>query len=118
MVSKATKPMAKVHGISEVDSQARSEERNYFEDKLIVREDTPDTSSSSMTSVDLLDVNIHHFSSLQKLLQTTVWILRYANKFLKKEIDNGPITTTEIKKAKKLWDLFVQQESFSDTTRR
>jgi len=38
-------------------------------------------------------------------------------KFLKKQIDNGPITATEIKKAKELWDLFVRQKSFSDTIR-
>jgi len=34
---------------------------------------------------------------------------------LKKQIDNVSITATEIKKAKELWDLFVEQKSISDT---
>jgi len=84
---------------------------------LIVGEETPDTSSHNNKTVDLSDVNIDRFSSLQKLLRTTAWILRYANKLLKKQIDNGPITATEIKKAKELWDLFVQQKFFSGTIR-
>ena len=88
-----------------------------FEAKLIVGEGTRDTSSSSATTADFSDINIDRFSSLQKLLRTTAWILRYANKFLKKQINNGPLTATEIKKAKELWDLFIQQKSFSDTIR-
>ena len=80
-------------------------------------ESTRDTPSSSATTADLSDINIDRFSSLQKLLRTTAWILRYANKFLKKQINNGPLTATEIKKAKELWDLFIQQKSFSDTIR-
>ena len=78
-----------------------------FEAKLIVGEGTQDTPSSSATTADLSDINIDRFSSLQKLLQTTAWILRYANKFLKKQINNGPLTAKEIKKAKELWDLFI-----------
>jgi len=51
-----------------------------FEAKLIVGEDTPDTSSHYNTTVDLSDVNIDCFLSLQKLLRNTAWILRYASK--------------------------------------
>ena len=94
------------YSIPEVNSQAemKSEMKKeiIFEAKLIVGEDTSDTSSSSTATVDLSDVNTDHFSSLQILLQTTAWIFHYANKFLKKQIDNKPITATEIKKAKEL----------------
>jgi len=56
------------YSIPAVDSQAemKSEMKKeiIFEAKLIVGEDTPDTSSST-TTVDLSDVNIDRFSSLQ-----------------------------------------------------
>ena len=86
-----------------------------FEAKLIVGECIPETLSSTATTIDLSDIDAERFSSLQKLLRTTAWILRYADRFLKKQINSGPLTAIEIKKAK---ELYTQAKCFSDATRR
>ncbi|XP_065886729.1 uncharacterized protein [Dysidea avara] len=93
------------YNVPEANPQAemKSEVKNeiIFEAKLMVGQ----------------DIDAERFSSLQKLLRTTAWILRYANRLLKKQINSGPLTAPEIKKAKELWDLHIQGKCFSDTIR-
>jgi len=40
-----------------------------------------------------------------------------ANRFLKKQTNSSPLTAVEIKKAKEMWDLYIQAKCFGDTTR-
>jgi len=106
------------YSIPEVDlqSEMKSEVKKeiVFEAKLIVGDSTAD---SSLTPIDLSDIDIERFSTLKKLLRTTAWILRYADRLLKKPTNKEALTATEIQKAKKSWDLFIQQKCFSDTIR-
>ena len=100
-----------VYKFSETSSQTvgdQEEHKVLFETKLIAGE-SPDG------NVNLSIIEIERFSSLQKLLRTTAWILRYVVKFKKRQTVTGLLTSQELKKAKLLWDQFTQQKCYSDT---
>ena len=61
--------------------------------------------------ISLSDIKIEKFSSLQKLLRITAWVIQVANKFMKREVFAESITVQEIEKARLLWDryMYVQE---------
>ena len=53
-----------------------------------------------------------HYSSLSKLIRVTAWILRFIRKLKHKKKETGPLTASELKDAKKHWELYIQQKNF------
>ena len=79
-------PDSKVPEVSPHSEEMKAELKVLFEAKLV-------TGEGPKESFDLSIINVERFSSLLKLLHTTAWILRYVNKFMKREIITGLLTT-------------------------
>ena len=75
-----------------------------FEAKLVAGEDPTERLKQK---INLSDINIENFSSLQRLLRVTSWIIRYVNKFMKREHESGPLNALELQRAKLLWELYI-----------
>ena len=106
-------PDPKISLVQELSSEA-SGVKVLYEAKLAVGE-----SPEGKIPVDLSDIKAERFSSLQRLLKVTAWIVRFINKLTKKSTSAtvGPLTAEEIAKAKLLWDTYIQQKRFADTIR-
>ena len=61
---------------------------------------------------ELMNAN---YSSLSKLIRVTVWILRFIGKLKHKKKEIGPLTASDLKDAKKHWELYIQQKNFPKT---
>lgn len=86
-----------------------------FEAKLVAAEDPPE---GLKKTIDLSDVEIEKFSSLQRLLRVTAWILRCADKLMKREHYIGSLRLHEIERARLLWDIYVQEKYYVDVIKR
>ena len=106
-------PDPKISLVRELSSEV-SGVKVLYEAKLAVGE-----SPEGKTPVDLSDIKAERFSSLQRLLKVTAWIVRVINKLTKRSTSAtvGPLTPEEIAKAKLLWDTYIQQKRFADTIR-
>ena len=82
-----------------------------FEAKLVAAEDPVE---GLKKVINLSDIKIKKFSSLQRLLRITAWVIRVANKFMKREISTESLTVQEIEKARLLWDRYVQEKCYAD----
>ena len=91
-------PDPKISLVQELSSEV-SGVKVLYEAKLAVGE-----SPEGKTPVDLSDIKTERFSSLQRLLKVTAWIVRVINKLTKKStsVTVGPLTLEEIAKAKLL----------------
>ena len=65
-------------------------------------------------NINLSDFTVERSSSLQKLLRTTAWVLRCVDRYKKRDDVTGSLTPQELKKAKLLWDRFIQDKYFND----
>ena len=55
-----------------------------------------------------------NYSSLSKLIRVTAWILRFIRKLKHKKKEIGPLTISELKDARKHWELYIQQKNFPE----
>ena len=55
-----------------------------------------------------------NYSSLLKLIRVTAWILRFIRKLKHKKKEIGPLTASELKDAKKHWELYIQLKNFPE----
>ena len=83
-----------------------------FEAKLVAGEDPTERLKQK---INLSDINIEKFSSLQRLLRVTSWIIKYVNKFMKTEHESGPLNALELQRVKLLWELYIQQKHYANT---
>ena len=60
-------------------------------------------------------LNENTFSTLTRLLRLTAWVLRFIRKLQKRSLAIGSLTTSEMKDAKELWELFIQRKCFRST---
>ena len=67
--------------------------------------------------INFSDIKIEKFSSLQRLLKITAWAIRFANKFMNREVPTESLTVQEVEKVKLLWDMYVQEKCYGDVIR-
>ena len=67
--------------------------------------------------INLSDIKIEKFSSLQRLLRILAWVIRFANKFMNREVPTESLTVQEIEKARLLWDMYAQEKCYGDVIR-
>ena len=67
--------------------------------------------------INLSDNKIEKFSSLQRLFRITAWVIRFANKFMNREVPTESLVVQEIEKARLLWDMYVQEKCYGDVIR-
>ena len=65
-------------------------------------------------TTSLVDIKEERFSTQLKLLRVTAWVMRFANKLMRRNTENGTLTVQEIQNAKQLWDLYIQNKHYSD----
>ena len=53
-------------------------------------------------------------STLHKLLRVTAWLLRFRDRLMKQASEEGPLRVTELRRAKLMWDLFIQDKCYSE----
>ena len=80
-----------------------------FEAKLVAGEDPTE---NLRQKINLSDINIENFSSLQRLLRTTSWVIRCVNKFMKREHETRSLTLQEMDKL--FWDMYIQEKCYAD----
>ena len=83
--------------------------KTLFEAKLVTGE-VP--SKESEITKNLSDINEKRFSSLHKLLRVTAWIMRLADRLMKRDIGTGPITTSELQLGRLLWEQQIQHKHY------
>ena len=83
--------------------------KTLFEAKLVNGE-AP--SKESEITKNLSDINEKRFSSLHKLLRVTAWIMRLADRLMKRDIRTGPITTSELQLGRLLWEQQIQHKHY------
>ena len=83
--------------------------KTLFEAKLVTGE-AP--SKESEITKNLSDINEKRFSSLHKLLRVTAWIMRLADRLMKRDIRTGPITTSELQLGRLLWEQQIQHKHY------
>jgi len=59
-----------------------------------------------------------HVTTLQKLLRITTWLLQFIDKLRKQATKNGPLTASELQRAKLIWDLYIQNRYYSEVIQK
>ena len=62
-------------------------------------------------------MDIARYSSMTKLLRVTSLVCRFLNRLTHKDKSNGPIQTSEIEQAEKLWIKHIQRLHYSSLQR-
>lgn len=83
----------------------------FFEAKLIVGEDC-NSDTQKIPIGNLIDEE--KTSKLLKLLRITAWLLRGRDKFMRRNVEGGPLTAGELRRAKLVWDLYIQRKCYSE----
>ena len=82
----------------------------FFEAKLIVGEDC----NSDTQKIPIGNLDDEKTSKLLKLLRITAWLLRGRDKFMRRNVEGGTLTAGELRRAKLVWDLYIQRKCYSE----
>ena len=87
--------------------------KTFYEAKLVCGEDLPREPMETRHNLSVIDEN--RYPSLLKLLRVTAWALRFISKLKNgRDLLTGPLTAQEMRKAKLLWELHIQQKYYAD----
>ncbi|MEW8544134.1 MAG: hypothetical protein AB2693_11425, partial [Candidatus Thiodiazotropha sp.] len=107
--------------LNNIDSGIQSEEENktkpsrpMYEAKLVAGEGCRNKKDVSTKVSAPLNIDIHRFSSLIKLLRVTALALRFIKKLQKISQPNKQLDSEEIYQAEKLWIRYVQRLHYDD----
>ena len=89
--------------LRELDATSKGP-KTFYEAGIIADDNIP-------SPFELMDEN---HSSLSKLIRVTAWILRFIQKLKHKKKEVGPLTASELKDAKKHWELYIQQKNYPE----
>jgi len=96
---------------TKLDKEAEDTNLVFYEAKLIAGEGSKNRDSTEGIGNLIKEENI---STLQKLLRITAWLLQFIDKLRKQATEKGPLTTSELQRAKLIWDLYIQNRYYSE----
>ena len=85
----------------------------FYEAKLVAGEGSCPKNRDLPDGIGNL-INEQRISTLRKLLRVTAWLFRFTNKLMKRNMEDGPLTATELQRAKLVWDLYIQNKCYSE----
>ena len=85
----------------------------FYEAKLVAGEGSCPKNRDLPDGIGNL-INEQRISTLRKLLRVTAWLFRFTNKLMKRNMEDGPLTATELQRAKLVWDLYMQNKCYSE----
>ena len=88
--------------------------KTMYEAKLVAGEGCRNQQDVSTKVSAPLNIEIHRFSSLAKLLRVTALALKFVNKFKKTARSNDRLDSEEIIQAETLWTRYIQRLHYSD----
>ena len=84
-----------------------------YEAKLDAVENTQEKSQLVTKAKSPFEIDSKRFSSLTKLLRVTAWVVRFIKKLKRNLTTTGPIQTSEMDDAEKLWIAHIQSLHYS-----
>ena len=97
----------------DISNQTKKNSGVLYEGKLDAVEITQETSKLKTKAISPFEIDSRRFSSLNKLLRVTSWVGRFIKKLKRNLINTGPIQTSEMDYAEKLWIAHIQSLHYS-----
>lgn len=60
-------------------------------------------------------IKSENYSSISKLLRVTALVIRFINNLKRSSCNKGPLTSSELNEAEKMWIVYSQRKNFGDT---
>jgi len=92
--------------------EAEGTTRLFYEAKLVSGEGSHPKNREKTVDIGNI-IKEESISRLHKLLRVTAWLLRFTDKLRKQATTTGPLTASELERARLMWDLYVQNRSYS-----
>ena len=90
--------------------------RVLYEAKLVAGEGSHPKNREQIIGIGNV-IKEESFSTLRRLVRVTAWLLRFRDKMLKRATKEGPLKVLELKRAKLMWDLSIQDKSYPGVVR-
>ena len=100
-------------------TETKGTHKVLYEAKLVAGEDShPKNGSCPKNKEQIVGVgNVikeDSISILHKLLRVTAWLFCFRDRLMKRASEEGPLKASELRKAKLIWDLFIQDKRYSE----
>ena len=97
----------------DISNQTKKNSEVLYEAKLDAVENTQEISNLKKKAISPFEIDSRRFSSLNKLLRVTSWVGRFIKKLKRNLINTGPLQTSEMDYAEKLWIAHIQRLHYS-----